>query len=93
MLTLDNIKNWVTIFWVTCPLYYIAYHNGCVNFLQIKVAMSKSAQDKMRRKKREEKEHSHKEHQEVKDLEEKEDNPWERLKLNEPEKMTTESEV
>lgn len=55
--------------------------------------MSKSAQDKMRRKKREEKEHSHKEHQEVKDLEEKEDNPWERLKLNEPEKVTTESEV
>ncbi|KAM6392608.1 LOW QUALITY PROTEIN: TOG array regulator of axonemal microtubules protein 1 [Pluvialis apricaria] len=57
---------------------------------EIKVAMSKSAQDKMRRKKREEKEHSHKEHQEVKDLEEKEEYPWERLKLNEPDKMTTE---
>ncbi|XP_054684962.1 TOG array regulator of axonemal microtubules protein 1 isoform X2 [Grus americana] len=60
---------------------------------EIKVAMSKSAQDKMRRKKKEEKEQSHKEHQEVKDLEEKEGNPWERLKLNEPEKMTTEKNV
>ncbi|XP_075006759.1 TOG array regulator of axonemal microtubules protein 1 [Calonectris borealis] len=57
---------------------------------EIKVAMSKSAQDKMRRKKKDEKEHSLKEHQEVKDLEEKEENPWERLKLNEPEKMTPE---
>ncbi|KFZ52967.1 Protein FAM179B, partial [Podiceps cristatus] len=63
------------------------------NEKEIKVAMSKSAQDKMRRKKREEKEHNHKEHQEVKDLEEKEENPWERLKLNEGEKMTTETEI
>lgn len=54
--------------------------------------MSKSAQDKIRQKKKEEKEHNHKEHQEVKDLEGKEENPWERLKLNVPEKMTTESE-
>ncbi|KFO10442.1 Protein FAM179B, partial [Balearica regulorum gibbericeps] len=57
------------------------------------LAMSKSAQDKMRRKKKEEKEQSHKEHQEDKDPEEKEGNPWERLKLNEPEKMTTENDV
>jgi len=54
--------------------------------------MSKSAQDKMRRKKKEEKERSHKEHQEVRDLEEKEENPWARLQLNELEKITTESE-
>ncbi|KAM6134148.1 TOG array regulator of axonemal microtubules protein 1 [Phoenicopterus ruber ruber] len=67
-----------------------ASHFHVENEKEIKVAMSKSAQDKMRRKKREEKEHNHKEHQEVKDLEEKEENPWERLKLNEPEKMTTE---
>ncbi|XP_042654981.1 TOG array regulator of axonemal microtubules protein 1 isoform X1 [Tyto alba] len=65
-------------------------HVRAENEKGIKVAMSKSAQDKMRRKKKEEKEHSHKEHQEVKDLEGKEENPWERLKLNEPEKMTTE---
>ncbi|XP_074005395.1 TOG array regulator of axonemal microtubules protein 1 [Numenius arquata] len=57
---------------------------------EIKVTMSKSAQEKMRRKKREEKEHSHKEHQEGKDLEEKEEYIWERLKLNEPERMATE---
>ncbi|XP_059675432.1 TOG array regulator of axonemal microtubules protein 1 [Gavia stellata] len=67
-----------------------ASHLRVENEKEIKVAMSKSAQDKVRRKKREEKEHNHKEHQEVKDLEEKEENPWERLKLNEPEKMTTE---
>uniref|UniRef100_A0A663DPX4 TOG array regulator of axonemal microtubules 1 n=1 Tax=Aquila chrysaetos chrysaetos TaxID=223781 RepID=A0A663DPX4_AQUCH len=79
--------------WVTCTLYYTEYHNGCINFLQIEVAMSKSAQDKMRQKKKEEKEHKHKEHQEVKDLEGKEENPWERLKLNVPEKMTTENEI
>lgn len=60
-------------------------------FLQIKVALSKSVQDKMRQKKKEGKEQNHKEHREVKDLEEKEENSWERLKLNEPEK-TTESE-
>lgn len=92
MLTLDNIRNCVVSYWVTWALYYSAYDNGCINFLQLKVAMSKSAQDKMRRKKKDEKEHSHKERQEVKDVEEKEENPWERLKLNEPEKMTTESE-
>uniref|UniRef100_A0A8C0FD67 TOG array regulator of axonemal microtubules 1 n=1 Tax=Bubo bubo TaxID=30461 RepID=A0A8C0FD67_BUBBB len=72
-------------------LYYIAYHNACIVFLQLKVAMSKSAQDKMRRKKKEQKER--KEHQEVKDLEGKEENPWERLKLNEPENMATENEI
>ncbi|KGM00339.1 Protein FAM179B, partial [Charadrius vociferus] len=70
-----------------------ASHFHAENEKEIKAAMSKSAQDKMRRKKREEKEHSHKEHQEVKDLEEKEEYPWERLKLNEPEKMTTENEL
>uniref|UniRef100_A0A8C3J665 TOG array regulator of axonemal microtubules 1 n=1 Tax=Calidris pygmaea TaxID=425635 RepID=A0A8C3J665_9CHAR len=74
---------------VTCALY----HNGCLNFLQIKVTMSKSAQEKMRRKKREEKEHGHKEHQEGKDLEENEEYPWERLKLNEPERTARENEV
>ena len=92
MLTLDSIKNWIIRDWITCALYYIAYHNGCINLLQIKVALSKSAQDKMRRKKKEEKERNHKEHQEVKDLEGKEENPWERVKLNEPEKIATESE-
>jgi len=56
------------------------------------VTMSKSAQDKMRQKKRERKEQSHKEHQEVKDLEEKEKSPWERLNLNEPESTTADSE-
>uniref|UniRef100_A0A8V0Z5M5 TOG array regulator of axonemal microtubules 1 n=1 Tax=Gallus gallus TaxID=9031 RepID=A0A8V0Z5M5_CHICK len=55
---------------------------------RVKVTMSKSAQDKMRQKKRERKEQSHKEHQEVKDLEEKEKSPWERLNLNEPESTT-----
>ncbi|XP_008169858.3 TOG array regulator of axonemal microtubules protein 1 isoform X4 [Chrysemys picta bellii] len=57
----------------------------------MKVAMSKSARDKMRQKKKEEKEESHKEHQEVNDVEKKERNPWERLKHSEPEKMATES--
>ncbi|KFQ71770.1 Protein FAM179B, partial [Phaethon lepturus] len=70
-----------------------ASHLHVENEREIKVAMSKSAQDKMRRKKKEEKEHSHREQWEVKDLEEKEENPWERLKLNEPEKMTTENEI
>ncbi|XP_061854816.1 TOG array regulator of axonemal microtubules protein 1 [Colius striatus] len=60
------------------------------NERETKITMSKSAQDKMRRKRQEEKEQSHKEHQEVKDLEGKQENPWESLKLNEPEKMTTE---
>ncbi|KAM9653305.1 TOG array regulator of axonemal microtubules protein 1 isoform 1-T1 [Morphnus guianensis] len=67
-----------------------ASHFHVENVEEIEVAMSKSAQDKMRQKKKEEKEHNHKEHQEVKDLEGKEENPWERLKLNVPEKMTTE---
>ncbi|XP_026704961.1 TOG array regulator of axonemal microtubules protein 1 [Athene cunicularia] len=58
------------------------------NETELKVAMSKSAQDKMRRKKKEQKEQ--KEHQEVKGLEGKEENPWERLKLNEPENTATE---
>ncbi|XP_073206363.1 TOG array regulator of axonemal microtubules protein 1 isoform X5 [Lepidochelys kempii] len=59
--------------------------------VQMKVAMSKSARDKMRQKKKEEKEQSHKEHQEVNDVEKKEQNPWERLRHSEPEKMATES--
>ncbi|KAM6074235.1 TOG array regulator of axonemal microtubules protein 1 isoform 1-T1 [Chlamydotis macqueenii] len=70
-----------------------AAHFHVENEREIKVVLSKSAQDKMRRKKREEKEHNHKEHQELKDLKEKEENPWERLKLNEPEKKTTEKNV
>ncbi|XP_021257112.1 TOG array regulator of axonemal microtubules protein 1 isoform X2 [Numida meleagris] len=59
------------------------------NEREIKVTMSKSAQDKMRQKKKERKEQSHKEYQEVKDLDEKEKSPWERLNLNEPENTTT----
>ncbi|KAM6069182.1 TOG array regulator of axonemal microtubules protein 1 isoform 2-T2 [Theristicus caerulescens] len=50
-------------------------------------------EEKMRRKRKDEKEDSQEEHQEVKDLEGREENPWERLKLNEPEKMTTEKNV
>ncbi|KAM9190351.1 TOG array regulator of axonemal microtubules protein 1 [Mergus octosetaceus] len=67
-----------------------ASHFHTENEKEIKVALSKSVQDKMRQKKKEGKEQNHKEHQEVKDLEEKEENSWERLKLNEPEKTTTE---
>ncbi|XP_010214817.1 PREDICTED: protein FAM179B [Tinamus guttatus] len=59
----------------------------------IKVAMSKSAQDKMRQKKKEQKEQNHKVQHEVKDLEVKEENPWAKLKLKEPEKMTIENEA
>ncbi|KFV09624.1 Protein FAM179B, partial [Tauraco erythrolophus] len=70
-----------------------ASHFHVENEREIKVTMSKSARDKIRRKKREEKEQAHKEHQEVKDLEEKGENPWERLQLNEPEKTTTENEI
>uniref|UniRef100_A0A8C0B6S8 TOG array regulator of axonemal microtubules 1 n=1 Tax=Buteo japonicus TaxID=224669 RepID=A0A8C0B6S8_9AVES len=70
-----------------------ASHFHVENVEEIEVAMSKSAQDKIRQKKKEEKQHNHKEHQEVKDLEGKEENPWERLKLNVPEKMTTENEI
>ncbi|XP_035183499.1 TOG array regulator of axonemal microtubules protein 1 [Oxyura jamaicensis] len=61
-------------------------HFHAENEKEIKVALSKSAQDKMRQKKKEGKEQNHKEYQEVKDLEENEEKPWERLKLNEPEK-------
>ncbi|KAM6444553.1 TOG array regulator of axonemal microtubules protein 1 [Rhynochetos jubatus] len=60
------------------------------NEKEVKVAMSKSAQDKMRQKKKGEQESGHEERQESKDLEEKEESPWEGLKLDEPEKMTTE---
>ncbi|XP_068538291.1 TOG array regulator of axonemal microtubules protein 1 isoform X2 [Anas acuta] len=67
-----------------------ASHFYAENEKEIKVALSKSVQDKMRQKKKEGKEQNHKEHQEVKDLEEKEENSWERLKLNEPEKTTIE---
>ncbi|XP_066854886.1 TOG array regulator of axonemal microtubules protein 1 isoform X2 [Anser cygnoides] len=67
-----------------------ASHFHAENEKEIKVALSKSVQDKMRQKKKEGKEQNHKEHQEVKDLEEKEEKSWERLKLNEPEKTTTE---
>uniref|UniRef100_A0A8C9EJ36 TOG array regulator of axonemal microtubules 1 n=1 Tax=Pavo cristatus TaxID=9049 RepID=A0A8C9EJ36_PAVCR len=59
----------------------------------VKVTMSKSAQDKMRQKKKERKEQSHKEYQEVKDLEEKERSPWERLNLNEPESTAADNEI
>uniref|UniRef100_A0A8B9D7B9 TOG array regulator of axonemal microtubules 1 n=1 Tax=Anser cygnoides TaxID=8845 RepID=A0A8B9D7B9_ANSCY len=70
-----------------------ASHFHAENEKEIKVALSKSVQDKMRQKKKEGKEQNHKEHQEVKDLEEKEEKSWERLKLNEPEKTTTENEI
>lgn len=62
-------------------------------FLQIKVTLSKSAQEKLRRKRKEDKEHNHKEQQEGKDVEGKEEFPWERIRLSmsEPEKLTAES--
>ncbi|XP_068022913.1 TOG array regulator of axonemal microtubules protein 1-like [Melanerpes formicivorus] len=47
-----------------------ASHFFTENGKEAKVVMSKSAQEKMRRRKKEEKEHNHREHQEVKDLEE-----------------------
>ncbi|XP_063146664.1 TOG array regulator of axonemal microtubules protein 1 isoform X3 [Candoia aspera] len=56
------------------------------NERDMKVALSKSAREKMRQKKREEKEH-----QQIRDLGKKESNPWELLKISESEKMTTES--
>ncbi|OXB56809.1 hypothetical protein ASZ78_014384 [Callipepla squamata] len=62
------------------------------NEREIKVTMSKSAQDKMRQKKKERKEQSRKEYQEGKCLEEKGRSPWERLNLNEVENATTDSE-
>ncbi|XP_041266092.1 TOG array regulator of axonemal microtubules protein 1 isoform X2 [Onychostruthus taczanowskii] len=59
---------------------------------EIKVTLSKSAQEKLRRKRKEGKEHNHKEQQEGKDLEGKEEFPWERIRLSmsEPEKLTAE---
>uniref|UniRef100_A0A8C5J2Y4 TOG array regulator of axonemal microtubules 1 n=1 Tax=Junco hyemalis TaxID=40217 RepID=A0A8C5J2Y4_JUNHY len=65
-----------------------------VSFLQIKVTLSKSAQEKLRRRRKEDKEHNHKEQQEGKDLEGKEEFPWERIRLSmsEPEKLTAEKE-
>ncbi|XP_062974582.1 TOG array regulator of axonemal microtubules protein 1 [Elgaria multicarinata webbii] len=56
------------------------------NERDVKVALSKSAREKMRQKKKEEKEH-----QEVRDLEKKEANPWELLKSNDAEKTAAES--
>uniref|UniRef100_A0A670HM02 TOG array regulator of axonemal microtubules 1 n=1 Tax=Podarcis muralis TaxID=64176 RepID=A0A670HM02_PODMU len=56
------------------------------NERDMKVALSKSAREKMRQKKREEKEY-----QEVRDLERKESHTWELLKHNESEKKTTET--
>ncbi|XP_065695620.2 TOG array regulator of axonemal microtubules protein 1 isoform X2 [Patagioenas fasciata] len=53
------------------------------NQRQVKVALSKSAQEKMRRRRREEEEQE----------EEKEENPWDRRKLSEPEKAATEKNV
>ncbi|KAM8808012.1 TOG array regulator of axonemal microtubules protein 1 [Eudromia elegans] len=63
-----------------------AAHLHVENEKGIKIAMSKSAQDKMRQKK---KEQNHKEQH--KDLEVKEENPWAKFKLNEPQKMTIEN--
>ncbi|XP_077037017.1 TOG array regulator of axonemal microtubules protein 1 isoform X1 [Agelaius phoeniceus] len=61
---------------------------------EIKMTLSKSAQEKLRRRRKEDKEHNHKEQQEGKDLEGKEEFPWERIRLSmsEPEKLTAESE-
>ncbi|XP_039214558.1 TOG array regulator of axonemal microtubules protein 1 isoform X4 [Crotalus tigris] len=56
------------------------------NERDMKVALSKSAREKMRQKKREEKEH-----QQIRDPGKKESNPWELLKISESEKMATES--
>ncbi|XP_058695856.1 TOG array regulator of axonemal microtubules protein 1 isoform X2 [Poecile atricapillus] len=58
---------------------------------EIKVTLSKSAQEKLRKKRKEDREHNHKE-QESKDLEGKEEFPWERIRLSmsEPEKLTAE---
>uniref|UniRef100_A0A8U8AYL7 Uncharacterized protein n=1 Tax=Geospiza parvula TaxID=87175 RepID=A0A8U8AYL7_GEOPR len=58
------------------------------------VTLSKSAQEKLRRRRKEDKEHNHKEQQEAKDLEGKEEFPWERIRLSmsEPEKLTAEKE-
>ncbi|KAL8168580.1 UNVERIFIED_CONTAM: hypothetical protein K2H54_004659, partial [Gekko kuhli] len=53
---------------------------------EVKVALSKSAREKMRQKKKEEKEH-----QEGGDLERKEPSPWELFKQNDSEKMAPET--
>uniref|UniRef100_A0A8D0GG83 TOG array regulator of axonemal microtubules 1 n=1 Tax=Sphenodon punctatus TaxID=8508 RepID=A0A8D0GG83_SPHPU len=63
------------------------------NEKDMKVSLSKSARDKMRRKRKEEKEQNKREHHEVEDLERKEQNSWERLRYSEPEKMAAESEM
>ncbi|KFO76429.1 Protein FAM179B, partial [Cuculus canorus] len=60
---------------------------------EIKFAMSKSALEKVRRKRGEEKEPNHNDNPEVKEHKEKEENPWERLQLNEPEKTATENGI
>ncbi|KFO85135.1 Protein FAM179B, partial [Buceros rhinoceros silvestris] len=70
-----------------------ASHCTRENEREIKVVLSKSARDKMRRKKKEEKERNHKEQEEAKDLGGKEENPWERKRLNEPEEATAENEM
>ncbi|XP_016154438.1 PREDICTED: protein FAM179B, partial [Ficedula albicollis] len=59
---------------------------------EVKVTLSKSAQEKLRRKRKEDKEQNHKEQQEGKALEGKEEFPWERIRLSmsEPEKLTAE---
>ncbi|XP_054371277.1 TOG array regulator of axonemal microtubules protein 1 isoform X1 [Molothrus ater] len=59
---------------------------------EIKMTLSKSAQEKLRRRRKEDKEHNHKEQQEGKDLEGKEEFPWERIRLSmsEPEKLAAE---
>ncbi|XP_030340800.1 TOG array regulator of axonemal microtubules protein 1 isoform X2 [Strigops habroptila] len=67
-----------------------ASHFYIENEEENKVTLSKSAQDKMKRNRKKEKEHNHKEHQEVKDLGGKDEKPWEKLELNEPEIMTAE---
>ncbi|CAN8215732.1 unnamed protein product [Coccothraustes coccothraustes] len=61
---------------------------------EIKMTLSKSAQEKLRRRRKEDKELNHKEQQEGKDLEGKEEFPWERIRLSmsEPEKLTAEKE-
>ncbi|XP_066177563.1 TOG array regulator of axonemal microtubules protein 1 isoform X1 [Sylvia atricapilla] len=67
-----------------------ASHSHAGSEGQIKVTLSKSAQEKLRRRRKEDKEHNHKEQQEGKDLEGKEEFPWERIRLSEPEKLTAE---
>ncbi|XP_056349306.1 TOG array regulator of axonemal microtubules protein 1 [Oenanthe melanoleuca] len=59
---------------------------------EVKVTLSKSAQEKLRRKRKEDKEQNLKEEQEGKALEGKEEFPWERIRLSmsEPEKLTAE---